>query len=172
MGLAILKPKELRREYSAFIQEPKKVTYYTKQFDKMKEKNSKFSFNIWGLLFNIYWCFYRKMLGLGCIAFLLHLGGLYLSFAYGMTWVFQVISVALSLFFGCFGNYCYMRYVEKSIDHGVELEAPLKEKYYKENGGDGAKVVLCMIIVSLVLLFAMAASFGMPAAMTPPAPTA
>ena len=63
MGLAILKPKELRREYSAFIQEPKKVTYYTKQFDKMKEKNSKFSFNIWGLLFNIYWCFYRKMLG-------------------------------------------------------------------------------------------------------------
>ena len=102
MGLAILKPKELRREYSAFIQEPKKVTYYTKQFDKMKEKNSKFSFNIWGLLFNIYWCFYRKMLGLGCIAFLLHLGGLYLSFAYGMMWVFQVISVALSLFFGCF----------------------------------------------------------------------
>lgn len=167
MGLATLKPKELRKEYSAFIGEPKKVDYYTKQFSKMKDNNTKLSFNIWGLLFNIYWCFYRKMLGLGCLTFLLQLGAMYLCFAYDQLIVFQGVSLVLSLFFGCFGNYFYMRYVEKSIDHGVDLEAPLKEKYYKENGGDGAKVVLCMIFVTVILVLAMAASFGIPASLAP-----
>lgn len=169
MGIALLKPKELRKEYRAFIAEPKKADYYIKQFDKMKEKNRKFSFNIWGFLFTTYWCFYRKMLGLGCISFLLNLGAMYVNFAYGQTLVVQIVSAALSLFFGCFGNYCYMRYVEKSINRGLELDAALKEKYYKENGGDGAKVTICMVIVSLVMAFAMVASFGTAEGITPPA---
>ena len=68
METITLKPKELRKEYSAFIGEAKKVDYYTKRFQKLKDSNSKISFNIWGLLFSTYWCFYRKMLGWGCIA--------------------------------------------------------------------------------------------------------
>ena len=34
MDLTMLKEKELRREYKDFIQEPKKVAYYTDKFEK------------------------------------------------------------------------------------------------------------------------------------------
>ena len=116
MEAITLKPKELRKEYSAFIGEAKKVDYYTKRFQKLKDNNSKISFNIWGLLFSTYWCFYRKMLGWGCIALVLNLGSMYLNFAYGLTSISTIITIVLSLFFGFFGNYCYMNYVDRSID--------------------------------------------------------
>lgn len=157
-----LKPKELRKEYEAFIKEPKKVTYYTKKFQQLKDKNSKISFNIWGFLFSTYWCFYRKMLGWGCIALVINLGAMYLNFAYGMSTVATVSSLVLSVFFGFFGNYCYMRYVERAIAQAQTMDSVKKEKYYKENGGDGTKILLCMLFVSMVMVFALAASFGLP----------
>lgn len=166
MKAVTLKPKELRKEYSAFIGETKKVDYYTKRFQKLKDNNSKISFNIWGLLFSTYWCFYRKMLGWGCIALVLNLGSIYLNFAYGLTSISTIITIILSLFFGFFGNYCYMNYVERSIAQAMTMEPAKKEKYYKDNGGDGAKILLCMLFVSLVMVFALTASFGLPDNMT------
>lgn len=162
MDLTMLKEKELRREYKDFIQEPKKVAYYTDKFEKMKHKNTKISFNIWGLLFSVYWCFYRKMLGWGAIALILNVGAMYLNFAYGLAWPTTVITTISALFFGFFGNYLYMRYVENSIAHCLNLDGEKKKKYYKENGGDGIKILLSMLFVTLVMAFAMAASFGVP----------
>lgn len=166
MKAITLKPKELRKEYCAFIGETKKVDYYTKRFQKLKDNNSKISFNIWGLLFSTYWCFYRKMLGWGCIALVLNLGSIYLNFAYGLTSISTIITIILSLFFGFFGNYCYMNYVERSIAQAMTMEPDKKEKYYKDNGGDGTKILLCMLFVSLVMVFALTASFGLPDSMT------
>lgn len=166
MKAITLKPKELRKEYCAFIGETKKVDYYTKRFQKLKDNNSKISFNIWGLLFSTYWCFYRKMLGWGCIALVLNLGSIYLNFAYGLTSISTIITIILSLFFGFFGNYCYMNYVERSIAQAMTMEPDKKEKYYKDNGGDGTKILLCMLFVSLVMVFALTASFGLPDNMT------
>lgn len=170
METTALKPKELRKEYGAFIGEAKKVDYYTKRFEKMKANHSKISFNIWGLLFSTYWCFYRKMLGWGCIALVLNLGAMYLNFAYGLASVSSIVTIALSLFFGFFGNYCYMNYVERSIAQAMDMEPAKKEKYYKDNGGDGAKILLCMLFVSVVMVFALTASFGVPDSMTQPMP--
>lgn len=166
MKAITLKPKELHKEYCAFIGETKKVDYYTKRFQKLKDNNSKISFNIWGLLFSTYWCFYRKMLGWGCIALVLNLGSIYLNFAYGLTSISTIITIILSLFFGFFGNYCYMNYVERSIAQAMTMEPDKKEKYYKDNGGDGTKILLCMLFVSLVMVFALTASFGLPDNMT------
>lgn len=166
MKAITLKPKELRKEYCAFIGETKKVDYYTKRFQKLKDNNSKISFNIWGLLFSTYWCFYRKMLGWGCIALVLNLGSIYLNFAYGLTSISTIITIILSLFFGFFGNYCYMNYVERSIAQAMTMEPDKKEKYYKDNGGDGTKILLCMLFVSLIMVFALTASFGLPDNMT------
>ena len=162
MDVASLKTKDWRKEYSAFIGESKKVDYYTKKFEEMKRKQSKISFNIWGLLFNFYWCFYRKMLGWGCIGMGLSLGTLYLNFAFGWSTASMIVSLGLSLFFGFFGNYCYMNYVERSIARAINMDSAKKEKYYKENGGDGTKILLCMIFVWLVMMFALTASFGLP----------
>lgn len=162
MDFATLKPKELHKEYRAFIGETKKVDYYTKKFEKMKHKNTKISFNIWGLLFSSYWCFYRKMLGWGCIALVINLASMYLNFAYGFTSVTTICAIILSLFFGFFGNYCYMNYVERSISQAMNLEDAKKEKYYKDNGGDGIKILLCMLFVSVVMVFALTASYGLP----------
>lgn len=166
MDLSTLKPKEMQKEYAAFIGEPKKVDYYTKKFQKMKHKNTKISFNIWGLLFSSYWCFYRKMLGWGCIALIINLGSMYLNFAYGLSSVTTISSILLSIFFGFFGNYCYMNYVDRSIAHALDLDDTKKVKYYKDNGGDGTKILLCMLFVSVVMVFALAASYGLPDAMT------
>lgn len=166
MKAITLKPKELRKECCAFIGETKKVDYYTKRFQKLKDNNSKISFNIWGLLFSTYWCFYRKMLGWGCIALVLNFGSIYLNFAYGLTSISTIITIILSLFFGFFGNYCYMNYVERSIAQAMTMEPDKKEKYYKDNGGDGTKILLCMLFVSLVMVFALTASFGLPDNMT------
>ena len=171
MEAITLKPKELRKEYSAFIGEAKKVDYYTKRFQKLKDNNSKISFNIWGLLFSTYWCFYRKMLGWGCIALVLNLGSMYLNFAYGLTSISTIITIVLSLFFGFFGNYCYMNYVDRSIAQAMTMDAAKKEKYYTDNGGDGTKILLCMLFVSLVMVFALTASFGVPDNMIQNAPT-
>ena len=171
METITLKPKELRKEYSAFIGEAKKADYYTKRFKKLKDNNSKISFNIWGLLFSTYWCFYRKMLGWGCIALVLNLGSMYLNFAYGLTSISTIITIVLSLFFGFFGNYCYMNYVDRSIAQAMTMDAAKKEKYYKDNGGDGTKILLCMLFVSLVMVFALTASFGVPDNMIQNAPT-
>lgn len=138
------------------------MAYYTDKFEKMKHKNTKISFNIWGLLFSVYWCFYRKMLGWGAIALILNVGAMYLNFAYGLAWPTTVITTISALFFGFFGNYLYMRYVENSIAHCLNLDGEKKKKYYKENGGDGIKILLSMLFVTLVMAFAMAASFGVP----------
>lgn len=171
MTVSTRKPKELRREYSAFIGDAKKADYYTKRFQKLRDGNSKISFNIWGLLFSTYWCFYRKMLGWGCIALILNLGSMYLNFAYGLASVSTAVTLLLSVFFGFFGNYCYMRYVDRSIAQAMTMEPAKKEKYYKENGGDGTKILLCMLFVSLVMVFALTASFGVPDSMLQNMPT-
>ena len=155
-------PKELQAEYAAFLMEEKQIAYYTKRFQKIKKKNSPFNFNIFAFFFSVYWCFYRKMFGWGCLGFLLTLIGLYSNFAYGISTVSAVISFFLSVFFGCFGNYCYLRYVEKSIAYAQTLPPERKKKYYKENGGNGTKMLLCILFVSLVISFALAASFGIP----------
>ena len=51
------------------------------------------------------------------------------------------------------------------------METAKKEKYYKDNGGDGTKILLCMLFVSLVMVFALTASFGVPDSMLQNAPT-
>ena len=60
-----------------------------------------------------------------------------------------MITTISALFFGFFGNYLYMRYVENSIAHCLNLDGEKKKKYYKENGGDGIKILLSMLFVKI-----------------------
>ena len=61
-----IKTKDLNREYKRFIGE-KKLDYYLTKFERMEEKGTKISFNLCGLIFSFFWCFYRKMFVPGAI---------------------------------------------------------------------------------------------------------
>ncbi len=151
-----------RKEYEKFIGGGDKFRYYMKKFDAMRQKNSKISFNLCAFLFSSFWCFYRQMLGWGVVGMLLNFGAVYLSVAYEFTYVSVAVQLLLCLFFGFFGNYCYMRHIDRLIEESSKLEGAAKEKHYKENAGTNFKILLGMVFVAVLLSFALLAAYGVP----------
>ncbi len=160
MELSKLSRTELRFEYEDFIREDKKIKYYTQKFEKMKKNNTKVSFNIWAFAFSTYWCFYRKMITPGAIALVLNFVAVYLSLFYEISFAAVAVNVGLSIVFGFFGNYLYMRHVEECISMGLDMKRKEKEKLYKDNGGDGTVILLGMIFVTVFVFITLFLSYG------------
>lgn len=168
MNYTELKPKQLHKEYHDLMANQKKEDYYLKRFDKMTLNHKKANFNIYAFIFGVYWCFYQKMIGIGIVSFLLQIGSFYLSFAYNMPLAAIGTSFAISLYFGLFGTHHYRLYLKKTVSVGINLEGKEKEKYYHDNGGDGTKLVVCMLFAASLMMFSLAASFGIPDAFLTP----
>ena len=157
-----LKPKQLHKEYHNLIDNQKKEDYYLKRFDKMALNHQKINFNIYAFIFGPYWCFYQKMVGLGILSFLLQMASFYLTFAFDLSWMAIITSVAISLYLGLFGTHHYRLYLKKTVAYAINLNETDKKKYYHNNGGDGTKLVVCMLLAASLMIFSLTASFGIP----------
>ena len=153
-------PKYIRKEYPAFIDETDAIKYYERKFQRMKDKNSSISFNLWGLLFGEFWLIYRKMMLLGFSLLLVHIIALCAAFYFEMEILAAVVSLVLSIGCGFFGNSLYMNYADKCIMKASVMTYEERQAYYKENGGSSFRILFGAIASVIVVLFALAVSLA------------
>lgn len=153
-------PKYIKKEYPAFIDDDDAIKYYEKKFQRMKDRNTPISFNLWGLLFGEFWFIYRKMLLWGFSILLLHIGVISLSFYFDFTTLAAIASVAISILCGFFGNYLYMNYADNCIIKASVMTYEERQAYYKDNGGASFRILFGAIASILVILFALAVSIA------------
>lgn len=144
--LGELKAKELRKEYRAFVGEDKHTDYYLTRFGKFDDSGSKLSFNIAAFFFSTYWCFYRKIFGVGAILLLANFAGLYLTVMKpALAALGSALTIIPAIVCGFLGNYFYWRYARKNIAVGLTKKSEEKTKLYADNGGTSTRIVLGII---------------------------
>ena len=140
-----IKNRDLNREYKRFIGE-KKLDYYLTRFERMEAKNTKISFNLCGLIFSTFWCFYRKMFTLGAVLLAYNFILMYVSIRFAMSAsaavsvIFGLLNLPPLIICGFFGNYFYYNYVHSCIEKSLSMPNLQKEKFYKENGDTSVRV--------------------------------
>ncbi len=153
-------PKYIRKEYPAFIDDNDAIKYYERKFQRMKDKNTPFSFNLWGLVFGEFWFIYRKMMLLGFGMLLIHIIALFVAFYFDIGIIAAIASVAMSVAGGIFGNYAYMCYADECIMKASVMNYEDRYAYYAENGGASFRILFGAIASIVVVLFALAVSFA------------
>jgi len=153
-------PKYIRKEYPDFINDTDAIKYYERKFQRMKDKNTAISFNLWGLLFGEFWFIYRKMMLLGFSLLLVHILALCAAFYFELEVLAAGVSVVLSGVCGFFGNYLYMNYADKCIMKASVMTYEERQAYYKENGGSSFRILFGAIASVIVVLFALAVSLS------------
>ena len=160
-----IKSKDLRREYKRFIGE-KKLDYYLSKFERMEEKNNRFSFNLSGLIFSTFWCFYRKMFVPGALLLALNFIVSYVQLRFlanapviiGI--LVMIIALIPNLICGFLGNSLYYNYVHGCIDKSISMSSLQKEKYYKENGDTSTRVTLGILAAYVIFTVALFLSYA------------
>ena len=159
-----IKTKDLNREYKRFIGE-KKLDYYLTKFERMEEKGTKISFNLCGLIFSFFWCFYRKMFVPGAIFLAYNFLVMYISMRFIsststiVSGVFAVLNLIPPLICGFFGNYLYSNYVHSCIAKSLNMPNLQKEKFYKENGDTSTRITLGIVVAYVVFSLALMLSY-------------
>ena len=159
-----IKAKDLRREYKRFIGE-KKLDYYLSKFERMEEKNKRISFNLAGLFFATFWCFYRKMFVPGALflAFNFTVSYIQMRFLTSAPAIISVltmlIALAPNLIAGFFGNSMYYNYVHGCIEKSISMTSLQKEKYYKENGDTSTRVTVGVLAAYIIFTVALVLSY-------------
>ena len=151
-------PKYIRKEYAAFIDDKDAIGYYEKKFQRMKQKNTPISFNLWGFLFGELWFIYRKMILLGFSILGIHILALFVAFYFDLNLVASVASLTISLGCGFLGNYAYMNYVDTCIMKASVMTHEERQAYYKDNGGSSVRILSGAIASIFVVLFVIAIS--------------
>ena len=153
-------PKYIRKEYPAFIDDADAIKYYERKFQRMKDKNTTISFNLWGLLFGEFWLIYRKMMLLGFSLLLVHIFVLCIAFYFELEILAAGVSLILSVVCGFFGNYLYMDYADKCIMKASIMTYEERQAYYADNGSSSFRILFGAIASVVVILFALAASLA------------
>ena len=153
-------PKYIKKEYPAFIDDSDAIKYYEKKFQRMKDKNTPFSFNLWALVLGEFWFIYRKMLLIGLSMFLVHFFAIGLAFYFDLNILAGVVSAVISIGSGFLGNYAYMNYADNCIMKASIMTYEERAAYYKDNGGSSMRIMFGAVASALILLFAMAASIA------------
>ena len=131
---------DLSREEALFI--GKNVEFYRLKLLELREKHSKASWNWSSFLFSIYWCFYRKMYGLGTILIVVDV----ITSLLPIPFLYLGVSITM----GILGNYFYMNHMRSKLDslHGLYAEARMDA--IKKKGG--VSTVACVLIIVLVFI--------------------
>ncbi len=153
-------PKYIKKEYAAFIDDNDAIKYYERKFQRLKDKDTPFSFNLWGLFFGEFWFIYRKMLLLGFSIMLVHILALFAAFYFDIGAIAAVVSMAISIGTGFLGNYAYMNYADTCIIKASVMSYEERYAYYQENGGASFRILFGAIASIIVVLFAFAVSFA------------
>lgn len=155
---AVRNPKYIKKEYAAFINDKDAISYYERKFQRMKEKNTPISFNLWGLLFGEFWFFYRKMLLWGFSILLLHIASLFAASYFHNSMISAIVSIVISIVCGFFGNYLYMNYTDQCIIKASTMTVEERQSYYAENGGSSIRILFGAIAAILAVIFALTIS--------------
>ena len=153
-------PKYIKKEYPAFIDDSDAIKYYERKFQRMKDKNTPFSLNLWALFLGEFWFIYRKMLLVGMSMLMVHLFAIFLSFYFDLNVLAGVVSAAISIGSGLFGNYIYMNYADNCIMKASVMTYEERAAYYRENGGSSMRILFGAFASALILVFALAASIA------------
>ncbi len=122
----------------------KQREYYKQRFAEMKDGGGKVCWN-WFACLSWFWFAYRKMPIEAAISFVIYL----------LLGSFGAASLALRLAFlivcGAFGNYAYLKHIERTIDKIDSLPAAMRENAVKEYGGvSGILLVIAFLVTSAV----------------------
>lgn len=124
----------------------KKSSYYLNQFNRLKDEDRIISWNWGGMIFGAYWFAYRKMYFYVILYIVIELlGDYFIDFTYG------IFSYILTIISGLFGNYLYMRHIEKTVEKYESIEMSRKEDYIKQYGGTGKYGVIFVIFVAILV---------------------
>jgi|LGVF01.1.fsa_nt_gb hypothetical protein len=122
-------------------------SYYIEIFNKMRDKNTKFSWNWASFMLSNMWFFYRKMYFIGTIIVSINIGLLFLGDS--RRYVSNIITVIL----GIGGNYLYMKHIEKVIDNSKDMTDFEKEEFIQNKAGTNILAPICVFIL-IFMVFA------------------
>lgn len=126
--------------------------YYVTKWKMMQKSGSKVSWNWSSFLMNTYWLMYRKLYAVAAIKFVVDLILAELGTLGG------VISLALWVCMGLFGNYLYFQHMEKCFREADALNEGERAIYLSKKGGTTIVPVVVMLILYVVLILIIGAA--------------
>jgi hypothetical protein len=136
----------------------KNSEYYFTRFYNLKAKRTILCWNWAGFILGPFWLIYRKMYSLGLILLILYTTPIYIN-----AGLYKIITIAISVFVGAFGNKIYLNKIENIIVSAREGSDEWKTFYYKMHGGISYLAVIATIVVSCIVAFILGYSGIMPA---------
>ena len=120
---------------------------YIVKFERLRSNETTSSWN-WASFFNVaYWCFYRKMYGLGVIV----LGINFLSIFLGALGSFVSLGIAITM--GVQGNYLYMKYVDKQISAASCMDENQKKQHFLKKGGTNVGASIAVLVGVFIIVY-------------------
>ncbi len=119
----------------------KERAYYNRRFTELRETGSKVCWN-WYACLGWYWYAYRKMPIEAAVFFALNL---FLGLFGPLTFILRLTLFAAS---GAFGNYVYLKHIERTIDRIAALPSSLRADSVKEYGGVSGLMLIIAFILS------------------------
>lgn len=121
--------------------------FYIVKFEKLRSNDTTSSWN-WASFFNVaYWCFYRKMYGLGGII----LGINFLTMFLGALGSFVSLGIAITM--GVQGNNFYMKYVDKQICAASHMNEQQKQQYFLKKGGTNVGASIAVLVGVFIIIY-------------------
>ena len=119
----------------AWLMSKKNITYYMKKFRSFYFSGGLVGFNWCAFILGPYWFLYRKMYVIGLLFLLINilLGGL-------STYAF--ISFLLSLIYALFGDYLYMRHIDKKVEKAMRYPPFMRLSALFYSGGTNLGIPL------------------------------
>ena len=115
--------------------------YYVPKFRELKTKSSKVSWNWIAFLFTPHWLMFRRMYGYGMAAF----GVMFLVAIIGNP-LLTMLAIGGDVLFGLFGNFIYMKRVEKVAAMSKGMEMSYKTQFINNNAGGRTAALVWSII--------------------------
>ena len=122
-----------------------KSEYYIPKFNEMKTLCKQTSWNWCAFLVAPYWFIYRKMYAYGAAIL-------------GISFLFSIVGGLMSLFslagyitLGIFGNFIYIKWIEKLVAQGRTVQEPFKSQFIMKNRGVNATAVVLTIAGYFIL---------------------
>lgn len=140
-----------------------KQEYYIAKWKIMQTANSKVSWNWSAFLFSVAWLAFRKMYPLAFLFSVLLLIEMIIEFETGIpSTVGFAFGILISISFGLFGNYLYLKRSERKLAE-VKFTIPdpkMRNRKLKQTGGTSAAGAIVFSLVWGLLVFTLGKSPG------------
>lgn len=121
----------------------KERDYYNRRFSELRDSDSHVCWN-WYACLGWFWYAYRKMPVEAAVCFVAYL---ILGTVHPIGWILRLALLAVS---GAFGNYIYLKHIERVIDSVEELPANMRRNAVKEYGGVSGLLLIIAFLISVM----------------------